>query len=352
MATAAKRRFLDRFNEVVLQPRGMEYRVQFPGPTGTNAVEAALKLARKVTGRQTVACFANAYHGMTLGALAVTGNATKRRGAGVPLPHALFLPYDGDLGPGVDTLDAFERVLENPGSGTELPAAVIVETVQAEGGVKVAGAAWLRRLERIARRYGILLIVDDIQVGCGRTGRFFSFEEAGIRPDLVCLSKSISGVGLPMSLVLIRPDLDAWAPGEHNGTFRGNNLAFVTAAEALVYWEDDALTAEVARKAAHITARLEAMAARHPEARAQVRGRGLIQGLVCGAPGLAEEISRECFARGVVVETAGPRDEVLKLLPPLTISDVLLERALDVIEESLAASLAAAAGEPAIATVA
>ncbi|HEX2206289.1 MAG TPA: diaminobutyrate--2-oxoglutarate transaminase [Longimicrobium sp.] len=351
MATAAKRRFLERFDEVVLRPRGLSYRVQFPGPTGTNAVEAALKLARKVTGRQTVACFANAYHGMTLGALAVTGNAGKRRGAGVPLSHALFLPYDGDLGPGVDTLDHFEQMLSNPGSGVELPAAVILETVQAEGGVKVASAAWLRRLERIARLHGILLIVDDIQVGCGRTGDFFSFEEAGIRPDLVCLSKSISGAGLPMALVLIRPDLDAWAPGEHNGTFRGNNLAFVTAAEALSRWENDALSREVRRKEARVTERLGEMAARFPAARAHVRGRGLVQGLVCGTPGVAREASREAFARGVVVETAGPRDEVLKLLPPLTIPDALLERALDIIEESLEASLAAVAGEVAIATV-
>jgi diaminobutyrate-2-oxoglutarate transaminase len=349
MGTAAKRRFLERFQEVILRPRRLDYRIQFPGPTGTNAVEAALKLARKVTGRQTVACFANAYHGMTLGALAVTGNASKRRGAGVPLPHAHFLPFDGDLGPEVDTLDYFEQLLDNTGSGMELPAAVILETVQAEGGIKVAGAGWLRRLERIARKHGILLIVDDIQVGCGRTGSFFSFDDSGIRPDLVCLSKSISGAGLPMALVLIRPDLDVWAPGEHNGTFRGNNLAFVAAAEALSYWEDDTLASEVARKGARITERLGEMAARFPEARAHVRGRGLIQGFHCGVPGLAEEISQAAFARGLVVETAGPRDEVLKLLPPLTVSDELLERALDTIEEALAASLAPADAEVAMA---
>lgn len=340
LATPAKRRFLERFEEVILRPRGMSCRVQFPGPTGTNAVEAALKLARKATGRQTVAFFANAYHGMTLGALAVSGNAAKRRGAGVPLAHALSLPFDGDLRPGVDSLDVFEHLLGNPGSGVELPAAVIVETVQAEGGVRVAGAAWLRRLERIAREHGIVLIVDDVQVGCGRTGAFFSFEEAGIRPDLVCLSKSISGAGLPMSLVLIRPDLDVWAPGEHNGTFRGNNLAFVTAAEALSYWEDDALSREVERKGRRIGERLAEMAACFPGARAHERGRGLIRGLFCGEPGVAAEVSRQAFARGLVVETAGPRGEVLKLLPPLTVSDGEVERALDIVAESLAAALA------------
>jgi diaminobutyrate-2-oxoglutarate transaminase len=349
MATVAKRAFLERFAEVVLRPRGMEYRVQFPGPTGTNAVEAALKLARKVTGRRTVAFFANAYHGMTLGALAVTGNASKRRAAGVPLHDTVSLPYDGDLGPGRDSLDVFAAMLENPGCGVELPAAVIVETVQAEGGIKVASEGWLRRLEALCREHGVLLIVDDIQVGCGRTGPFFSFEAAGIRPDLVCLSKSISGIGLPMALVLIGPGLDQWSPGEHNGTFRGNNLAFVAATAVLDYWVSDGLTLEVERKAAHLSERLQAMANAHPAAGGRVRGRGLIQGIAFDDPGLAARVSRGAFARGVVVETAGPRDEVLKLLPPLTIADHQLDQGLDRIAEALADALAS--GDPEVAPV-
>ncbi|MFL5542846.1 MAG: diaminobutyrate--2-oxoglutarate transaminase [Longimicrobiaceae bacterium] len=341
MATVAKREFLERFDAVILRPRGMEgYRVQFPGPTGTNAVEAALKLARKVTGRKTVAFFANGYHGMTLGALAVTGNAAKRRGAGVPLHDTVSLPFDGDLGPGVDSLDVFAAMLGNSGSGVEVPAAVIVETVQAEGGIKVASAAWLRRLEALCRKHGVLLIADDIQVGCGRTGAFFSFEEAGIRPDLVCLSKSISGIGLPMALVLIGPGLDAWSPGEHNGTFRGNNLAFVTATAALGCWVRDGLTREVARKAARLTERLQAMADAHPAAGGTVRGRGFIQGIAFADPELAGRVSQGAFARGVVVETAGPRDEVLKILPPLTISDGQLEQGLDRIAEALDEAMA------------
>ena len=343
LATVAKRRFLERLDRVVLRPRGLEYRVQFPGPTGTNAVEAALKLARKVTGRQTVAFFANGYHGMTLGALAVTGNAAKRRGAGVPLSHAVALPFDGDLGPGVDTMDLFEEMLENPGSGVERPAAVILETVQAEGGVKVAGDAWLRRLERLSRAHGVLLIVDDIQVGCGRTGDFFSFERAGIRPDLVCLSKAVGGAGLPLALVLIRPELDVWSPGEHNGTFRGNNLAFVAGAEALAHWEDGTLSAEVARKGARVAACLAGLAERFPDATSGVRGRGLIQGLVCTLPGLADRISAEAFVLGLVVETAGPRGEVLKVLPPLTITDAELETGLSALEAAAAAAVDALA---------
>lgn len=335
LATAAKRAFLERFDAVVLKPRGLEYRIQFPGPTGTNAVEAALKLARKATGRRTVAFFANAYHGMTLGALAVTGNASKRRGAGVPLHDTVSLPYDGDLGPGMDTLDVFEALLRNSGSGVELPAAVIVETVQAEGGVKVAGWAWLRRLEQLCRAHGVLLIVDDIQTGCGRTGPFFSFEPAGITPDLVCLSKSISGIGLPMALVLIRPELDVWSPGEHNGTFRGNNLAFVTATATLDYWEHDGLTRAVAAKSGLIRARLQSWADAHPALGATVVGRGMILGIRFADPEMASRISAGAFARGVIVETAGPSDEVLKLIPPLTIPDGLLELGLARIEAAL-----------------
>ncbi len=341
MATGAKREFLEQFQRVILQPRGLSYKVQFPGPTGTNAVEAALKLARKVTGRTNVLFFHNAYHGMTLGALAVTGNASKRKGAGVPLSHATPVPFDGDLG-ATDTIEHLRWMLENTSSGVDLPAAVIIETVQAEGGVRPASFPWLQRLEQLLRRHGVLLIVDDIQVGCGRTGTFFSFEQAGIVPDLICLSKSISGYGLPMALVLIRPELDVWAPGEHNGTFRGNNLAFVTGAAALSYWEDDSFSQEIARKGDLVRRRLEEIAARYPEASAQARGRGLIQGLEL-ADGLAERVVQLAFERGLVIEPVGPRDEVLKFLPPLVIDEASLEEGLGIVEECLVQAIAAGA---------
>lgn len=334
MATVAKREFLERFEAVVLRPRSLEYRIQFPGPTGTNAVEAALKLARKVTGRKNVIFFSHAYHGMTLGALAVTANAQKRAAAGVPLTHAVAMPYDGYLGPGIDGLAVLDAFLSDTHSGVDLPAAVIVETIQAEGGVNVASWDWLRRLAALAASFGVLLIVDDIQVGCGRTGPFFSFEPAGLRPDLVILSKSISGLGLPLSLVLIRPDLDCWQPGEHNGTFRGNNLAFVAGTEALRYWEDDALSRAVAEKGESVRAHLEAIAVRHPELMPNVRGRGLIQGLAL-AGDLATRVAKRAFANGLVIETVGARDEVLKLIPPLTIDDEGLRAGLEIIERSL-----------------
>jgi diaminobutyrate-2-oxoglutarate transaminase len=344
LATEAKRELLERFERIVLAPRGMSYKVQFPGPTGTNAVEAALKLARKATGRQNVVYFTNGYHGMTLGALAVTGNGAKRAAAGVPLTCTQPMPFEGFVPGGQDAIAYLRAFLEGTSSGLDRPAAAIVETVQAEGGINVASTGWLRRLAGLLAEHGVLLIVDDIQVGCGRTGTFFSFEEAGIRPDLVCLSKSISGFGLPMSLVLIRPEIDCWRPGEHNGTFRGNNLAFVTASEALTYWEDNALERAVRAKAERVRWRLRAIAERHPRLGATVRGRGLIQGLAfppgreAGAGASpAQRISRLAFERGLIVETAGPRDEVVKLLPPLVIEDADLEAGLQILEQSVEA---------------
>ncbi|MCU0677632.1 MAG: diaminobutyrate--2-oxoglutarate transaminase [Myxococcota bacterium] len=334
--TAAKARFLETFEQLVLRPRKLDWKVMFPGPTGTNAVEAALKLARKVTGRTEVVSFTNGFHGMTLGALAVTGNAGKRAGAGVPLGHAQALPYDGYLGDSVDTLDLFEHMLRDGSSGLDLPAAVILETVQAEGGVNVASPEWLRRLRKITAEHGVLLVVDDIQVGCGRTGPFFSFERAGIEPDVVTLSKSLSGFGLPFALTMFRRDLDVWSPGEHNGTFRGFNLAMVTATTALeTFWRDDTFARATERKAALVSERLHAIAEVTPFARG-VRGLGMIRGLECTPAARANEVSKAAYERGLVIETAGPNDEVVKLLPPLTIDEAELAHGLDVLAESFA----------------
>lgn len=333
LATDAKEKFLKALFSIILEPRQLDYKAMFPGPTGTNAVESALKLARKVTGRTNVISFTNAFHGMTLGSLALTGNAAKRGGAGLDLGGVSVMPFDGYLGQGVDSLDYLEAVLGDSSSGTDKPAAFIIETIQAEGGINEACTTWLRRLERIANAHDILFIVDDIQVGCGRTGPFFSFEQAGLEPDIVCLSKSLSGFGLPLSLLLFRPDLDVWAPGEHNGTFRGNNHAFVTATAALEhYWKDKSFTADIDRKAKLVSAALEEVAKALDGER---RGRGLIQGVAFQDAEVATAISRAAFRRGVMVETAGPQDEVLKLLPPLTIDEAQLRRGLEVILASV-----------------
>lgn len=336
MYSEAKQRFIQRFNDVVLKPRGLSYKFQFPGPTGTNAVEAALKLARKVTGRQTVVNFTNAFHGMTLGSLAVTGNSFKRAGAGVPLHHTAAVPFEGYLGQDTDTLEYLQAMLVDNGSGMEIPAAVIVETVQAEGGVNVASMQWLKRLREITEAHDILLIVDDIQVGCGRTGAFFSFEDAGIEPDIITLSKSLSGYGLPLALVLIKPELDVWSPGEHNGTFRGHCPAFVTATAALDFWVDNTFEMSVRKKSKLVERRLNAMV-QDDEFDATVRGRGLIWGVEFADRALAAQISQACFERGLIIETAGIDDQVLKLLPSLTASEDDLNHGLDIIEQSLQA---------------
>lgn len=290
MHTVAKREFLTVFDELILRPRQLDYRVQFPGPGGANAVEAALKLARKATGRTEIITFTNSFHGMTLGALAVTGNAFHRAGAGIPLSHATPVPFGEslDCDDRIPDFRWLERLLVDRGSGLDAPAAAIVETVQGEGGINVASAEWLRRLSGLCREHGILLIVDDVQMGCGRTGPFFSFEPAGITPDIVCLSKSISGYGLPLALTLIRPDLDIWAPGEHNGTFRGINPALVTGTAALrAYWGDDTLERGTHLKGKRIMAALTATARLcrwHPDPGARPR-HGLRPGVRRWRPG-------------------------------------------------------------------
>lgn len=337
MATTAKEAFLLKFNQVILQPRGLTYKVMFPGPTGTNAVESALKIARKVTGRENVICFSNAFHGMSIGSLSVSANPMKRAGAGIPLHYAQVMPYDNYLGEEIDTADYLEKMLEKSGSGISLPAAIILETVQGEGGLNTASYNWLRKIESICQRFNILLIVDDIQAGCGRTGTFFSFEPAGIRPDIICLSKSISGYGLPMALTLINPEYDQWAPGEHNGTFRGNNMAFLTATEALNYWQDDKLEKNIQEKSEAIKSFLERLVEDYPELGGETKGRGFMQGIACREEGLASKISAEAFSRGLIMETSGPKDEVFKLFPPLTIDQEGLDKGLSIIEDSIRA---------------
>jgi diaminobutyrate-2-oxoglutarate transaminase len=340
MWTVAKREFLEMFDTLILKPRGLDYKVQFTGPTGTNAVEAALKLARKVKRRSNVVAFTNGYHGVSLGALAVTGNRQFRGEAFVNRLDAAFMPYDGYFGPGVDTLHYLKRLLEDKSSGLDLPAAVIVETVQAEGGVNVARSEWLCGLAALCRSWDAALIVDDIQVGCGRTGSFFSFEDAGIQPDIVVLSKAIGGMGLPMSLLLVKPDIDQWSPGEHSGTFRGHNLAFVAATAALGYWKSGAFSEEVRRKGQVLSTLLSEIRDANPDVVRAVRGRGLIQGVEIKTPELAKAISREAFRRRLIIELAGAEDQVLKCLPPLVIDDDLLRQGVKIIRESICSAVA------------
>ncbi|WP_018330204.1 aminotransferase class III-fold pyridoxal phosphate-dependent enzyme [Actinomycetospora chiangmaiensis] len=230
-----------------------------------------------------------------------------------------------------------EQMSADGGSGFETPAAVIVETTQGEGGLNPASPEWLRELAATCRRLDILLIVDDVQMGVGRTGPFFSFELAGIRPDIVCLSKSISGYGLPMALVLLRPELDVWAPGEHNGTFRGNNPAFVTATAALrEYWADGALERSVLAHGERVAAEFERLAADTSGLALRPTGRGLARGLAIAEPGAAERVCAAAWRRGLMMETAGPDDDVVKVMPPLTIATADLDAGLDIVSAAVA----------------
>jgi len=340
--TEAKAAFLEALENLILRPRGLEYRAMFTGPTGTNAVEAALKLARKVTGRSHIIAFTNGFHGMTLGSLACTGNAGKRAGAGVPLGYVSHEPYDGYYGPDVDTAELLERRLSDSSSGLDAPAAILVEAVQGEGGLRAASPEWLRRIAEIAKWHGALLILDDIQAGCGRTNGFFSFDNMGFTPDMVTMAKSLSGMGLPFALTLLRPELDQWAPGEHNGTFRGNNHAFVTAAAALQhFWADGRFAADVRLRGEQLDRRLEAMAA---EFGFSTRGRGMMRGLDVGSGERAAEIARTAFRDGLLIETSGADDEVLKVLAPLTIEEDVFDLGLDILERAIRGVLGQAGG--------
>lgn len=336
MHTKAKGEFLQAFNNHILKPRKMEYIVQFTGPTGTNAVEAAMKIARNVSGQQNIVTFTNGFHGVSLGSLAATGNSHHRDAAGVSLVGTHRMPYDGYLGDSIDTTEYLDKVLSDSSSGINSPAGVIVETVQGEGGINVASIEWLQNLQAVCRKHNILLIVDDIQAGCGRTGDYFSFEEAGIEPDIITLSKSLGGYGLPFAVVLMKPELDQWKPGEHNGTFRGNNLAFVTAKSALEhYWADDNFSEEVKRKGQYVSERLQDIVSRYGEGNFTAKGRGMFQGINCINGEIAGKITSTAFKKGLIIETSGADDHIVKFLCPLVISDESLKRGIDIVEAAI-----------------
>lgn len=336
-STTAKNEFMSAIAQTILQPRGMDYKIQFPGPTGTNAVEVALKIARNATKRHNVIAFTRSFHGVSMGALATTASSHYREASGYPLTGVSFMPFDGYLGEQTNTINYLEQVLADKSSGVDYPAAVIVETIQAEGGVNVASVEWLKSLAVVCKKHEILLIVDDIQVGCGRTGSFFSFESSEISPDIILLSKSLSGFGLPLSIVLLKPELDLWKPGQHNGTFRGNNLAFVTAKATLdKYWQDNHFVESVRQKGQLIADALNRIAARYPEHKFSVRGRGMIQALDLKDGALSQEVLSRGFEKGLIIENCGVDGSVLKCIPPLTISNALLEQGLQRLEMSVA----------------
>lgn len=332
MHTTAKRRYMERFVKTILEPRGMSHKMQFMGPTGTNAVEAALKIARRATGRREVVAFTHGFHGMTLGALACTANQVFRAAAGIPLEHVSHFPFDADgtgniPGAGMESIEQMRAFYTDSSSGISPPAAFLVETIQAEGGVNVASREWLHALAALAKEVGALLIVDDIQVGCGRTGSFFSFDDLDIDPDIICLAKGIGGMGTPMAMNLVKPEIDQhWKPGEHTGTFRGQDLSFVAGSEALGYFEDATLMDEVKTKAQRM---YDAIIPLEKFEQVEVRGKGMILGLDVGDGTRARAIVDACFADGLLITACGTGGRVLKLIPPLTIPDDDLQQGLD-----------------------
>ncbi|MAQ44490.1 diaminobutyrate--2-oxoglutarate aminotransferase [Roseovarius sp. 22II1-1F6A] len=324
MHTAVKAEFLQTFQDVILKPRGLDYQLMFTGPTGANAVEAAMKLARKVTGRHNVIAFTNGFHGVTMGALAATGNSYHREGGALPLQGVTRLPYDNYID-GVNSADVLEKMLGDASSGVDAPAAIMLETVQGEGGLNAASPEFVKRVGELAKKHGALFIIDDIQAGCGRTGTFFSFEEMGVTPDIVTMAKSISGFGLPMALTLIKSEHDVFGPAEHNGTFRGNTHAFVTATVALrKFWSDDTFQNEIKEKSELLTRRLTEFAGYFPGHK--MKGRGMFQGVDVGSGETAAAVCKYCFEHGLVIETSGPNDEVVKVLAPLTTPVEVLEQ--------------------------
>ncbi len=341
MYTVPKREFIATFEEKVLQPRGLEYKIQFPGPTGTNANEAALKLARKYTGRQNVFAFMGAFHGMTLGSLALTTDKGSRKGAGVPLNNVTFIPAPY-MFPELDTIAYMQRLLDDDHSGIEKPAAVFLETIQAEGGIHVFSVEFLQALREFCTKNDILMVVDDVQVGCCRGGTFFSFERAGIQPDIVTMSKSIGGYGLPLAVTLIKPSIDVWTPGEHNGTFRGNQLAFVAAKGGLEYMLSHKVEEQVQKKSALIKEFLEKEVISQ-DSRLQLRGIGMIWGVEfenIPIVGLADRVIEQCFSHGLIIEGAGRKNSVVKLMPPLVISEEDLLAGMQIIKQSVQEVLA------------
>ncbi len=334
MYTVPKRDFIEFYEERILKPRGLNYKLQFPGPTGTNAVEAALKLARKVKKRQNIFAMMGAFHGMTLGSIALTTDAAARKGAGVPLTNVTHIPAPY-MFPELDTLHYMDTILSDDHSGVEKPAAIILETVQADGGINPFSAEWLRGVRALCDKHDILMIVDDIQVGCARTGWFFSFERAGIVPDIVTQSKSIGGYGMPFALVLIKPELDIWNPGEHNGTFRGYQLSMVAAKAGLEVMLSEHVEEKVREKSRIIEKYMDGIQSLAP-GKLSTRGIGFVWGVDCigfdGEGKMSKKIQQECFRNGLIVERCGRGDTVVKVMPELLIDEETLRAGLEILK--------------------
>ncbi|MFF0449294.1 diaminobutyrate--2-oxoglutarate transaminase family protein [Streptomyces sp. NPDC004609] len=351
LATPVKDAFTTELYATLPPAFADDARIQFCGPAGTDAVEAALKLVRTATGRRGLLAFTGAYHGMTAGALDASGGATDVRVTRLPFPQDYRCPFGvgGERGAELGARWT-ENLLDDPKSGVPAPAGMILEPVQGEGGVFPAPDTWLRRMRRITADRAIPLIADEVQTGVGRTGTFWAVEQSGIVPDVMVLSKAIGG-SLPLAVIVYRSELDAWQPGAHAGTFRGNQLAMAAGAATLAFVRTQGLAARAATLGARMLGQLRALAAAHPVV-GDVRGRGLMLGVELvdpfaepadppippPAPQLASAVRQECLDRGLIVELGGRHSAVVRLLPPLTLTDEQAAAVLDRFADALAAA--------------
>lgn len=335
MYTVPKENFINYFEEKILKPRKLDYKIAFPGPTGTNSIELALKLARKVKQRPYIWAFTGAFHGMTLGALALTTESAARKAAGVPLNYTVHIPAPYSMGGNFDSIAYMEQLLSDDHSGYEKPAAIIIETVQQEGGIHVFSKEFLKDLRALCDKYDILLICDEVQIGCSRSGTFFSFERADIVPDIVCMSKSIGGYGIPFAVTLFKKELDVFKPGEHNGTFRGCQLSMVAGLAALEMTVEQDIPAQVRRKEKIVKEYLDKEIKPLLKGKMEIRGIGLSWGIEFNDGKLARAVLDKCFEKKLIIELAGSYDSVLKIMPSLVIEDELLLKGLNIVKESI-----------------
>lgn len=335
MYTVPKENFINYFEEKILKPRKLDYKIAFPGPTGTNSIELALKLARKIKQRPYIWAFTGAFHGMTLGALALTTESAARKAAGVPLNYTVHIPAPYSMGGNFDSIAYMEQLLSDDHSGYEKPAAIIIETVQQEGGIHVFSKEFLKDLRALCDKYDILLICDEVQIGCSRSGTFFSFERADIVPDIVCMSKSIGGYGIPFAVTLFKKELDVFKPGEHNGTFRGCQLSMVAGLAALEMTVEQDIPAQVRRKEKIVKEYLDKEIKPLLKGKMEIRGIGLSWGIEFNDGKLARAVLDKCFEKKLIIELAGSYDSVLKIMPSLVIEDELLLKGLNIVKESI-----------------
>jgi len=356
LATPVKDAFTTELFATLPRELADDARIQFCGPAGTDAVEAAFKLARAASGRSEILAFTGAYHGMTAGSLAASGGATDVRVTRLPFPHNYRCPFGIGGERGADIAARWtEHLLDDPKGGVPAPAAMILEPVQGEGGVNPAPDGWMRRMREITQQRSVALIADEVQTGVGRTGTFWAVEHSGVVPDVMVLSKAIGG-SLPLAVIVYRSELDLWQPGAHAGTFRGNQLAMAAGAATLAYVRENRLAERAGTLGARMLARLQALSAEHPSI-GDVRGRGLMIGIELvdpearpltvtvqnGSapppdPPLAAAVQQECLRRGLIVELGGRHSAVVRLLPPLTLTDEQATAVVDRLADALRAA--------------